>query len=143
MQIRVGAAVFLLLLFAVVFAAFADERSPSEKLKRATVRLREYKFEPSEITLKVGEEAELTLINEGNVLHEFITAALQDLTVDVEVNGVVAETLGLAELEIPPKMKVTLRFTPEKTGEFQIACHANVPKDHFKEGMVGKLVIRK
>ena len=68
---------------------------------------------------------------------------LQNLTVDVEVvPGVVAETLGLAELEIPPKEKVVLRFTTEKSGEFPIFCRAIAPKDHYKAGMVGRLVIR-
>jgi hypothetical protein len=75
-------------------------------------------------------------------MHEFITDALKKLEVDVEINGVVAEAHGLAELEIPPKSKAVLHFRPEKPGEFPIACHAKEPKDHLKEGMSGKLVFK-
>jgi plastocyanin len=139
---QIGMLFILCLLLTGPFVALAGERSPSEKLQRTTVRLLEYRFEPSQITLKVGEEIELTLVNEGTVMHEFITDALKGLEVDVEINGVVAETLGVAEFEIPPKAKVVLRFTPEKPGEFPIACHAKEPKDHLKEGMSGKLVFR-
>ncbi len=124
------------------FVAMADERPPNEKLLRTTVRLLDYRFEPSQITLKVGEEIELTLVNEGTVMHEFITDALKGLEMDLEINGVIAETHGVAELEIPPKAKVVLHFTPEKPGEFSIVCHAKKPKDHFNEGMSGKLVFR-
>jgi hypothetical protein len=46
------------------------------------------------------------------------------------------------EMEIPAKAKVVLRFTPEKPGEFPFFCRATAPKDHFKEGMTGQLVIR-
>jgi plastocyanin len=111
-------------------------------LRRITVRLQEYHFEPAEIRLKVGEEVELTLINDGTVMHEFITEALQTLTVDVENNGIITGTLGVTELEIPPKARAVLRFTPEKPGEFSIACHAKAPKDHYQEGMRGRLQIR-
>lgn len=139
---QIGMLFILCLLLTGPAVALADERPPSEKLQRTTVRLIEYRFEPSQITLKVGEEIQLTLVNEGTVMHEFITDALKGLEVDVEINGVVAETLGVAEFEIPPKAKVVLRFIPEKPGEFPIACHAKEPKDHLKEGMSGKLMFR-
>jgi uncharacterized cupredoxin-like copper-binding protein len=141
MMKRLAAFVTLIFLAGGSLAASADEGTPTEA-RQVTVRLREYRFEPSEIILEKGEEVALILINDGTVLHEFITEAVQNLDVDVQVNGVEVETLGVAELEIPPKGKVVLRFTPEKAGVFPFACHAKKPKDHFKEGMFGKLVIR-
>ena len=139
---QIGMLFILCLLLTRPFVAMADERPPREELQRTTVHLLEYRFEPTQIMFKVGEEVELTLVNDGTVLHEFITEALQNLTVDVGVNGVIAETLGVAEFEIPPKSKVVLHFTPDKPGEFLIACRAKKPKDHFKEGMSGKLLVR-
>ncbi len=139
---QIGMLFIACLLLPGPFMALADERPPTGKLQRMTIRLSEYRFEPSQIALKIGDEIELTLVNEGTVMHEFITDALKDLEVDVENNGMVAETHGVAELEIPPKAKVVLRFTPEKPGEFPLVCHAKEPKDHFKEGMSGKLVFR-
>jgi uncharacterized cupredoxin-like copper-binding protein len=130
------------LFFPGPFVALADERSTTEKLQRMTIRLSEYRFEPSQVVLKTGEEIELTLVNEGTVMHEFITDALKGLEIDVEINGVVAETYGVAELEIPSKAKAVLHFTPVKPGEFSMVCHAKEPKDHFKEGMSGKLVFK-
>jgi len=122
--------------------ALADEKSSNSHPRRITMHLQEYRFEPAQITLKVGEEVELTLINDGKVMHEFITEALQTLSVAVVINGIVTETLGVAELEIPPHTQAVLRFTPEIPGEFLIACRARSPKDHFKEGMAGRLLIR-
>lgn len=119
----------------------ADEPVTAVPEQRVTVRLLEYRYEPARIVLKAGHDAELTLINGGTVLHEFVTEALQNLEVIVEVNGVVTGTLGVAEVEIPPKSTVLLRFTPSKVGEFQFACHAMQPKDHFKAGMTGVLVV--
>ncbi len=139
---RIGMLFILCLFLTGPFVAQADERSPNEKLQRTTIRLLDYRFIPSQIVLEIGEEVELTLVNEGTVMHEFVTNALKDLEVDVEINGVVAETHGVVELEIPPKAKVVLRFTPEKPGEFPMDCHAKKPKDHLKEGMSGKLAFR-
>jgi uncharacterized cupredoxin-like copper-binding protein len=122
--------------------ALADEQIASDNPKRITMVMHEYRFEPAQIALKVGEEVELTLINDGKVMHEFIAGALQTLPVDVEINGIVAETLGVAELEIPPKSSAVLRFTPKTPGEFLIACRAKLPKDHYQEGMRGRLLVR-
>jgi len=110
--------------------------------QRVTVRLMEYRYEPARIVLKAGREAELTLINSGTVVHEFVTEALQNTEVNVEINGVVTETLGVAEVEIPPRSTVVLRFSLDKAGDFQVACHAMQPRDHFKTGMIGTLVVK-
>lgn len=110
--------------------------------RQLTVRLSEYRFEPSKIVLKVGEAVELTFINDGTVVHEFVTLALHELDADVEVNGVIVETMGFLEFEIPPKGRAKLRFTPEEPGEFPFTCQAKRPKDHFKEGMAGTLIIK-
>ena len=133
---------FLILLAVWPFSVGADERLPGVEPHRVTVRLLEYRFEPSRITLTAAEDAELILTNAGTVGHEFIIEVLQNLEVDVEINGVVAETLGLAELEIPPKSTVVIRFTPQTRGEFRFTCRAKTPKDHFKEGMSGTLVVQ-
>jgi uncharacterized cupredoxin-like copper-binding protein len=122
--------------------ALADEKFLSGHPQRITIHLLEYHFQPAQIALTAGEEVDLTLINDGTVMHEFITEALQTLTVDVEINGIITGTLGVTELEIPPKSSAVLRFTPETPGEFLIACRAKLPKDHYQEGMRGRLLIR-
>jgi len=140
MRDRMLRTVLCLLAFFPSYAAAGDP-VPDVPPQRVTVRLLEYRYEPARIVLKAGRETELRVINRGTVVHEFVTEALQNLEVTVEVNGVVTETLGVAEVEIPPKGTVVLRFTPNDVGEFQVACHAMQPKDHFKTGMTAVLVV--
>ncbi len=125
-----------------LLAATGSSAGAEDAVDSTTVHLREYRFDPPEIRLTVGRDSELILVNDGTVLHEFVSDALQDLTVDVEIGGVTAETLGVAELEIPPKARVVVRFTPERAGEFRFACHAMRPTDHYRQSMTGRLVIR-
>jgi uncharacterized cupredoxin-like copper-binding protein len=141
-MIRVGIAFIIFMLMAGSVEVLADEESPTTTPLRGTVRLLEYRFEPARLTFNVGEPVELTLINDGTVLHEFVTEALYDLTVDVEINGVITEALGVAEFEIPPNGKAVLHFIPKKPGEFSFACRARKPTDHFEEGMTGSLLIQ-
>jgi uncharacterized cupredoxin-like copper-binding protein len=110
-----GLAIGLGLVLMAVPPALADEKPEDAAPQRVTVRLTEYRFDPARIELKTGQETELTLVNEGTVLHEFITEGLQDVTADAIVNGVIIGALGVAEIEIPAKPAV-LRFTPEKPG---------------------------
>ena len=120
----------------------ADEKPSTGHPRQITVHLREYQFEPAQIVLKAGEKVELTLMNDGTMMHEFITEALKAMDVEVEINGVVAETRGVEEMEIPQKARAVLHFTPETPGEFEIACRAKEPKDHYREGMRGRLLIQ-
>jgi plastocyanin len=140
-MMRYGWGLLLALLCLAPLTAWADEEAAGVT-QRVTVKLSEYRFEPSKIVLKVGEAVELTFLNEGSIMHEVVTLALHDLDVDIEINGVIAETMGFLEFELPPKSRATLRFTPEKPGEFPFTCQAKEPKDHFKEGMAGTLIIK-
>ena len=137
-----GLAIGLGVMLMAVPAAFADEKPEDDAPQRVTVRLTEYRFDPARIELKTGQETELTLVNEGAVLHEFITEGLQDVTADAIVNGVIIGALGVAEVEIPAKANAVLRFTPEKPGEFRVICAAERPKSHLKEGMTATLIFR-
>lgn len=136
-----------LLLFAPAMTSAAppsgdEAEPPAELARRITVTLSEYQFTPSRIELKAGELVELTLINKGTVTHEFVTQALSDLEVAVTVAGVESETVGVVEVEMAPKSRAQLRFTPDKPGEYPFACHADKPVDHATKGMTGVLIIR-
>lgn len=119
-----------------------EEAGHGDKEQHVTIYLNEYRFEPALTTLVVGKRAQLSLVNNGKVVHEFVTKALLDQTVDIRSQGVFAETLGIEEVEIPPGAQVDLFFTPKKSGEFAIACHASKPEDHLARGMSGRLVIK-
>ena len=137
--------VFILLLWVWMtgpWIAWADVRARPDDPQQGTIQLTEYRFQPDVLTFQSSRPVKLTLHNQGTVMHEFITDALRDLEVDVTVNGVVAETLGVAELEVPPQARVVLQFTPRQPGEFPFACRAEKPRDHFREGMSGKLIFQ-
>jgi plastocyanin len=125
----------------IVWGAEEDEEALTVT-QRVTIHLRDYRFDPATITLQSGKTVELTLINDGSVLHEFVIPSFHDLTIDLESNGVIAETLGIVEMELLPKATVVLRFTPEEPGTHPFACHAKKPKDHFAAGMAGTLIVK-
>jgi len=119
-----------------------DDDEALHVTQRATVRLADYRFEPSTVTFKAGETAELTLINADTMLHEFVVPSFHDMTVELEIGGVITETLGIVELELAPKATAVLRFTPETPGTHPYSCHAKKPKDHFAAGMTGTLIVQ-
>ncbi len=136
-----------LLLFApgmagAAFASGDDTEPPAEPAHRVMVKLSEFQFTPSRIELKAGELVELTLINEGTVAHEFVTLALHDLEVAVNIEGIETETVGVVELEMPAKSRARLLFTPDKPGEYPFSCQAKKPVDHATKGMTGVLIVR-
>lgn len=133
--------VFLVLVLLPAPALPDTARSEGDRT-RLTVRLSEYRFEPARVFLKSGEPVELFLVNEGTVLHEFVSGALAGLTVALETGGVIAEVSGLEELEIAPGAEVRLRFTPKVGGEFPFACEAVQPEDHLLRGMSGRILVQ-
>ena len=124
-------------------AVWAEEDEEALNVtQRVTIHLSDYRFDPSTITLKSGETVELTLINNGTVLHEFVIPSFHNLTIDLEIGGVIAETLGIVEMELLPKATAVLRFTPEEPGTHPFSCMAKKPKDHFAAGMTGTLIVK-
>lgn len=122
--------------------AGADEEGLQAAAQILRVSLQEYRFEPSQIVLGTGRTVELTLKNDGQHLHEFITDAFRNVPLEMEIDGVISEVPGLDELEIPPGRRVTLRFMPPGSGEFEIACDAEKPVGHRHAGMIGTLTFR-
>jgi plastocyanin len=120
----------------------ADEIARPANPRRETLRQSEYKFVPTRLDLKVGEPVELTIVNDGTMVHEFVTDALKDLPVRVEIGGAVVEARGFSELENPPGQTVMLRFTPEKPGQFAYTCQAEKPQSHLRVGMSGMMVFQ-
>lgn len=86
-----------------------------------TVEGGEFKFTPSEITIKKGEKVKLTFKNTGSFPHDFVIA---DLNVTTK--------------RIQPGEEDTVEFTPEKTGEFKFICGVG---NHEEQGMVGTLIV--
>lgn len=87
-----------------------------------TVQMTEFKFEPANLTAKVGQPLRVTLQNAGTVVHDF---TIKDL--------------NAASPKVQPKQSVTYEFTPSRAGTFDIIC---TEPGHQEGGMVGKLTVQ-
>jgi uncharacterized cupredoxin-like copper-binding protein len=152
----------------LVFAGLlAVNPASAAGVHRVTVAMKEFKFEPARIQLKVGEQVELIIRNVGQVSHDWMAGS--GLVNTTEEKGfrkdVVAllkatetgrqyamERAGMASkadsikrissgFEIDPGGEVTLRFTvpANAKGEWQMGC---LMTGHYESGMKGTLVIR-
>jgi plastocyanin len=77
-----------------------------------------YKFSPNEFTFSVGEKVEFKITAES----EFHTFTVDDLGIDVSIDGGDTETLA---------------FTFDKPGEYELIC---IP--HEALGMIGKIIVK-
>jgi plastocyanin len=84
------------------------------------VRARDFSFSPSTVTVDVGTPVNITLVNEGNVVHDL---AIPELDLQV-VAG--------------PGGRASTGLTPERSNEYRFEC--TVP-GHAQAGMVGHLLI--
>jgi plastocyanin len=90
--------------------------------QKITVVGTEFAFNPSTITLKKGQPAEITFKNNGTYPHNL---SITDL-------GVKTKTIQPGEQDV-------VQFTPDKTGQFAFLC--TVP-GHADKGMKGTLTVQ-
>lgn len=108
---------FILLIF--VFLA-SGCRHGSEPAQHIAVVMKKYSFEPSVIRLKVGQPV-----------------ALEVSTADVQ-HGFDVPDLGIKE-PVQPGRPATIRFTPQRKGEYKITCGIICGPHH--EEMTAKLIV--
>jgi uncharacterized cupredoxin-like copper-binding protein len=129
------------------------------KAQKITITLREHSFTPAKIALQAGVPAEIRLINEGTLKHEFTAYVtprgkvsdwdeyvmantyfkdLGEVGAEFEGIGAVAGT-RVFEVEVQPGKEAELKFTPTRKGTFEMACHV---EGHYEAGMKGLVVVR-
>ncbi|MGQ0569588.1 MAG: cupredoxin domain-containing protein [Armatimonadota bacterium] len=91
----------------------------SAKVRTVAIVLREFKFVPNAITLKVGQPVALRLTNQGTMEHEFISPDLFRGALSVAVSGGEFEE---GEVHVARDATVTVRLTPTRTGTFRFWC---------------------
>lgn len=101
--------------------ASSEETGEVMSENEITVEGGEFKFTPSEITVKKGEKVKITFKNTGSFPHDFTI-----------------EGMDVATKRINPGESDTVEFTPEEAGEFQFICSVG---NHEEQGMVGTLTI--
>lgn len=90
--------------------------------REITIEASEYKFNPSEITVKKGETVKLTLKNEGTMPHNWTIEKMGGASIDTTKAG--------------ESSSITL--TPSQKGTFTTFCSVG---NHKSLGMVGKLIV--
>lgn len=131
---------FLSIQIETVMGGSEQEEPDREERDLVIINMNEYTFEPDEVYLREGVEAEISIKNEGKEMHEFVTE--YPINGSVRIGGVIVEAYGIAELEIESGVSAVITFTPEEKGRFAFSCRAKEPKDHYKEGMRGILEVR-
>ncbi len=127
--------------------------------QRVTVTMTEMRFAPAKVTLKAGTTVEIKLVNKGKVKHEFMVyttpkaglageeleewaednSYFKGLAVKVEGGGIEVAGRDIFEIELAAGKSVEVKFTPKKTGTFEIGCHV---EGHYEAGMKGSLTVK-
>jgi uncharacterized cupredoxin-like copper-binding protein len=94
---------------------------PVEGAPEVTVITRDIEFEPTTLELTAGEPTNVTVVNEGQALHDF---TLEEAGVHVNVE---------------PGESVTTAVTVDEPGTYQAVC--TVP-GHEDAGMVVEITVR-
>ena len=85
-----------------------------------TVHAADFRFEPSRITVAVGEAVNLSLVNDDEIPHDLVIPSL-----------------GVA-VDAPAGETATVGFTPDRTGTFEFRC--SIP-GHAAAGMTGTIEV--
>jgi uncharacterized cupredoxin-like copper-binding protein len=105
---------------------------------RVVVEAKEFRFNPSQISLEAGKPVRLVLQNKGSVEHD-----LQILGLKVTGGGHGGHGGQGAEATVHihalPGKEAAVEFTPAEKGEFRLVCQV---AGHEESGMVGSLVVR-
>lgn len=102
-----------------VFAESAVVTQPMETVKSIEVELNDDYFNPKVITIPNGTATTVILKNKGTKEHTF---TMEKLGIDVEVQ---------------PGTEKNITVKPKQPGTYELIC-----RYHFKEGMVGEVIVK-
>jgi uncharacterized cupredoxin-like copper-binding protein len=98
-------------------------------------------FEPSQITVRKGEQIRFVLFNEGTESHEFVLATTAENRKHAELMkkfpGMEHADPDAKRLTVFEQGDLLWQFT--KTGEFEFAC---LIPGHREAGMLGKVTVK-
>ncbi|MEH7235253.1 cupredoxin domain-containing protein [Bacillus sp. JJ1562] len=109
----------VLALFVVGSIGVFAETQPLEPMKKIEVEINDDYFNPKAITIPHGKPFVLVLKNNGVKEHTFTV-----------------EKLGI-DYELKPRQMKIVTVEPKMPGTYDLIC-----RYHFKEGMVGKVIVK-
>jgi len=131
-------------------------------VQKVTLTMRDFGYTPAKVTLQSGVPAELTIVNNGKLTHEFMLYGMpkdmasmmggdmghewvekanyfKGVPVTAEGGKVKQKAGAFFELRVQPGKSAIIRFTPVKKGTFEFSC---MIADHYEAGQRGVLVVK-
>lgn len=134
--------IFLIAIPLLLLAACAPQ--PSEPATKLKVEMKDFAYNPSSLTIPAGQPVTLTLMNTGNIEHDFVieeidvtTKVIQDSGSDAhhahgeEKNYDLHASAGVGDSTI-------LEFTALQPGTYKVFCSV---EGHEAAGMIGELTV--
>ncbi len=142
----------------LLVALMALGPAEAQGVQTLTITMREYRYTPKRVTLQVGVPAEVTLVNKGQLKHEFMlydrmpTGGMMvghewveqhnyfhGMTVNVAGGKVTRKGADIFEVTVGAGQAATVKFTPTRKGTFEFGC---MIKGHYENGQVGFLTVK-
>ncbi len=122
----------------------ASERVKSadwSKMETVTVKMSEFAFTPSTLTLKKGTPYKLQIKNDGKRKHYFVSEGFFKAIATRKVQSTDGEIKApyFNAIEVFPDRSIDLYFIPVKKGDYRLKCTI---KGHSELGMVGNIIIK-
>lgn len=109
-----------------------------------TVKLADFSYIPSSITVPVGQPVVLTINNTGLVEHDFVVEKIDVTNVVAQDSGSEHDMQGMDGASYDLHVSTgagetnTLQFTALEPGTYQIFCSVD---GHIEAGMIGELIV--
>ncbi len=118
----------------LLFMTVAPAGRAASPVPEIRVNAAEFKYNPNKITLKVGQQVKVTLVNKGAVEHDLHSEVL-DFGVPAGMSGM----SGMEHETVAPGKSASATLTPRKKGTFEFWC--TIP-GHKDAGMKGTFVVQ-
>lgn len=133
------------LFFIVLFFLLAGCAAPAPQKTEITLVANEFKFEPTSITVTVGQPVTLTIKNKGTMEHDFVIEKinLKDVVQQASSMDMGHDMAGMNyDLHVATMggESNVITFTPVEAGTYDFFCTV---KGHKEAGMTGTLVVTK
>jgi nitrite reductase (NO-forming) len=107
-----------------------------------TITMKEFAFEPAQISARVGQPVKLTFVNQGTLLHDFtsLDAMVEAMNADQGAEHSMDDMMDDAALHMAVDVghSESLEFMPTQAGTYTFFCTV---EGHQAAGMTGTLVV--
>ena len=134
--------IFFISVLAILLVGCAS--APAQATTEIAVEASDFTYQPSSITIPVGEPVTVTLNNVGAVEHDFVVEKISVTNVEASDTGPAAHHQGGHQPDYDLHFfaragdTATLHFTPLEPGTYEVFCSL---EGHKEAGMIATLVV--